>query len=47
MVQAALRSDYPVAQGAFALLSFIVITMNFVADLAYTYLDPRVRLGES
>ncbi|RAW46346.1 ABC transporter permease [Halorubrum sp. 48-1-W] len=47
MVQASLRSDYPVAQGAFALLSAIVITMNFVADLAYTYLDPRVRLGES
>ena len=47
MVQAALRSDYPVAQGAFALLSIIVISMNFVADIAYTYLDPRVKLGES
>lgn len=45
MVKASLRSDYPVAQGAFTLLSVIVITMNFVADLAYTYLDPRVRLG--
>lgn len=47
MVQAALRSDYPVAQGAFTLLSVIVITMNFVADIAYTYLDPRVSLGGS
>jgi peptide/nickel transport system permease protein len=45
MVKASLRSDYPVAQGSFALLSVIVISMNFVADLAYTYLDPRVRLG--
>lgn len=45
MVKASLRSDYPVAQAAFLLLSLIVITMNFVADLAYTYLDPRVRLG--
>lgn len=45
MVKASLRSDYPVAQGTFLLLSLIVITMNFVADLAYTYLDPRVRLG--
>jgi peptide/nickel transport system permease protein len=44
MVKAALRSDYPVAQGAFALLSIIVITMNFVADLTYSYMDPRVRL---
>ena len=45
MVKASLRSDYPVAQGTFALLSVIVITMNFLADLTYTYLDPRVRLG--
>ncbi|WP_266083271.1 ABC transporter permease [Haladaptatus caseinilyticus] len=45
MVQASLRSDYPLAQGAFALLSIIVITMNFVADIAYTVLDPRVSLG--
>ncbi|WP_373189733.1 ABC transporter permease [Halolamina sp.] len=45
MVKASLRSDYPVAQGAFLLLSTIVISMNFLADLAYTYLDPRVRLG--
>lgn len=45
MVKASLRSDYPVAQGAFTLLSVIVISMNFVADIAYTYLDPRVRLG--
>lgn len=46
MVKASLRADYPVAQGSFALLSVIVITMNFVADMAYTYLDPRVRLGD-
>ena len=45
MVQASLRSDYPLAQGAFMLLSVIVITMNFFADLTYSYLDPRVRLG--
>ena len=45
MVKAALRSDYPVAQGTFILLATIVITMNFIADLTYTYLDPRVRLG--
>lgn len=45
MVQASLRSDYPLAQGAFMLLSLIVIFMNFFADLTYSYLDPRVRLG--
>lgn len=45
MVNASLRSDYPLAQATFFILSVIVITMNFLADLAYTYLDPRVRLG--
>lgn len=46
MVKASLRADYPIAQGAFVLLSVIVISMNFMADLAYSYLDPRVRLGD-
>jgi peptide/nickel transport system permease protein len=42
MVSSALRSDYPMAQGAFLLLATMVIVMNFFADVAYTYLDPRV-----
>jgi peptide/nickel transport system permease protein len=46
MVDASLRSDYPVAQGTFLLLSVMVIMMNFLADLAYTYLDPRVELDQ-
>lgn len=45
MVQASLRNDYPLAQATFFLLSVIVISMNFVADLAYSYLDPRVQIG--
>lgn len=47
MVQSSLRSDYPVAQATFLLLATMVIVMNFIADLMYTYLDPRVRLGVS
>lgn len=47
MVKSALRSDYPVAQATFLLLATMVILMNFIADLLYTYLDPRVRLGAS
>lgn len=45
MVQAAARNDYPMAQAAFLTLAVIVLVMNFIADLTYTYLDPRVRLG--
>lgn len=45
MVKSALRSDYPVAQATFLLLASMVIVMNFIADMLYSYLDPRVRLG--
>jgi len=35
--------DYPVLQGVFLLLAVSVITANFLADITYTFLDPRVR----
>jgi peptide/nickel transport system permease protein len=37
------RRDYPVLQGAFLVIAAVVILSNFVADLFYAYLDPRVR----
>jgi len=42
MVQAVLGSDYPVAQGTFFVMSIFVISLNFIADVAYAYLDPRI-----
>ncbi len=42
LVQAVSTSDYPLAQGAFFLIALVVIVMNFVADLLYGFLDPRV-----
>ena len=42
MVRAVLRRDFPVAQGTFMVLAATIIILNFVADLAYGYLDPRV-----
>ncbi|MDS0293798.1 ABC transporter permease [Halogeometricum luteum] len=42
MVRAVLRRDFPVAQGTFIVLAATIIILNFVADLAYGYLDPRV-----
>jgi peptide/nickel transport system permease protein len=35
--------DYPVLQGAFLLIAVSVILANLIADLTYTYLDPRVQ----
>jgi peptide/nickel transport system permease protein len=37
------RVDYPVIQGVFLIASFSVIVFNLVADIAYGFLDPRVR----
>ncbi|HCK66466.1 MAG TPA: ABC transporter permease [Anaerolineae bacterium] len=38
------RRDYPVLQGAFILIAVSVILANLLADLTYTYLDPRVQV---
>lgn len=40
---AVLTRDYPLLQGAFLLLAAGVLLANFVADLLYPLLDPRVR----
>ena len=37
------RRDYPVLQGAFLLIAFSVIMANLIADLLYSYLDPRIQ----
>ena len=37
------RRDFPILQGAFLLLAVTVILANLLADLTYTYLDPRVQ----
>jgi peptide/nickel transport system permease protein len=39
------RRDYPMLQGAFLLIAVSVILANLIADLLYSYLDPRVRAG--
>lgn len=42
-----LSRDYPVLQGAFFLLAVTVIAANLLADMAYPWLDPRVRQSRS
>lgn len=42
-VQAIDSKDYPLLQGLFLLFSTAVIFANLIADIAYSYLDPRVR----
>ena len=44
-VQAIKSKDFPLLQGLFLLFSAVVIVANLVADIVYSYLDPRVRAG--
>ncbi len=45
LVVAVASSDYPLAQGAFLLITAVLVLMNFLADLIYSTLDPRVSHG--
>jgi peptide/nickel transport system permease protein len=42
-VRAIKSQDFPLLQGLFLLFAAVVIVANLVADILYTYLDPRVR----
>ena len=42
LVPAVNRLDYPLLEGCFLVLAFVVLTVNLVIDLAYGRLDPRV-----
>jgi ABC-type dipeptide/oligopeptide/nickel transport system permease component len=41
--EAIFARDYPVLQGAFLILTLSVVFFNYVADLLYFRLDPRIR----
>lgn len=43
-VQAVQQRDYPVIQGTVVVLTLAVVLMNLVTDIAYGFLDPRIRL---
>ena len=42
-VQGALNRDYPLVLGVVTLYAALIILFNLIADLAYGWLDPRVR----
>jgi peptide/nickel transport system permease protein len=43
ILEAVTRKDYPILQGAFLMIAISVILANLIADLTYSYLDPRVQ----
>lgn len=44
LVDATLQQDYPVVQGCFFVIALAVLACNFLADLVYGLVDPRIRL---
>jgi peptide/nickel transport system permease protein len=42
LVESVQRGDYPLSQGAFLMIALIVIIGNFIVDMIYMEIDPRV-----
>ncbi len=42
-VDSILRRDYPIIQGVILLFSGVYVFINLLVDIAYTFLDPRIR----
>jgi peptide/nickel transport system permease protein len=37
------HSDFPIVQGTVVLAALFIVVANILVDIAYAYLDPRVR----
>jgi peptide/nickel transport system permease protein len=45
LVKSVSSLDYPLMQGLFLMITLAVLVANFIVDVVYTRLDPRVRAG--
>jgi peptide/nickel transport system permease protein len=45
LVEAVRSRDYPIVQNLVMFIAVIVVTINFLVDMAYTLFDPRIRYG--
>jgi ABC-type dipeptide/oligopeptide/nickel transport system permease component len=43
LVDATLRQDFPIVLGVTVFISIIFVVSNFIVDLIYGVLDPRIR----
>jgi len=47
LLQAVQQQDYAMVQGVFLIITLAVLGANFLADMLYAFLDPRVRVERS
>ena len=45
LVGAIFDRDYPIVQGVILVVAVIFVLANLIVDIAYTFLDPRIRYG--
>ncbi len=45
IMNAILSHDYPLIQGCFSIIALSVVALNFLADVIYPFIDPRVSLS--
>ncbi len=46
LVEAILMRDYPIVQNLVMFIAVVVVVMNFIVDLLYAVLDPRIRYAD-
>ena len=46
LVEAILWRDYPIVQNLVMLIAFCVVVVNFLVDMAYMALDPRIKYAD-
>jgi peptide/nickel transport system permease protein len=46
LVEAILWRDYPIVQNLVMLIAFVVVMVNFLVDMAYMALDPRIKFAD-
>ncbi|OWY63307.1 hypothetical protein B7486_53820 [cyanobacterium TDX16] len=47
IVTSIFKRDYLVIQGCVLLIAVVFVTANFLVDILYAYLDPRIRHARS
>ena len=45
IIQSIIATDFPVVQAAVIMTSVWIVFVNFVVDVSYSFLDPRIRTG--
>ncbi|MHC1604292.1 MAG: ABC transporter permease subunit, partial [Candidatus Syntropharchaeales archaeon] len=43
VVSSIYQRDYPMIQGSILFVAIIFLTVNFIVDILYTYINPRIR----